>query len=120
MEEIIVSFIHNDSEKDLRLPNHLESKKIAEALHEWAGHAMGWGEEPYDLEYSFNQKNWFRLEKKKSLADAGVWDGSFLRFSKEPQSSLPKEDDFMASDDYTEDNQPEEQTSMDYAWKIID
>lgn len=120
MEEIIVSFIHNDSEKELRLPNHIESKKIAEALHEWLGFERGWGEEAHDLEYSFNQKNWFRMEKKKSLSDAGVWDGTFLRFSRETQSTLPKEDDFMAGDEQEDEAQPAEQAGMGYAWKIIE
>ncbi|MDM5336236.1 hypothetical protein QUF84_03165 [Fictibacillus enclensis] len=119
MEDIILTFIHNDQERDLRLPNHLESKKIAEALHEWLGFERGWGEEPYDLEYSFNQKNWFRLEKKKSLSDAGIWDGAFMRFCREGQSSLPKEDDFVADDD-TEEDQAQVQAESGYAWKIIE
>lgn len=42
-----------------------------------------------------------------------------MRFCREGQSSLPKEDDFVADDD-TEEDQAQVQAESGYAWKIIE
>ncbi|AMA71854.1 MULTISPECIES: hypothetical protein [Aneurinibacillus] len=122
MEEIIVTFIHHHQESDLRLPNQVESEKLVIALNEWLGYEYDWTQGIHDLEYSFDQKHWFRLEKQQSLERAGIWDGAFLRFSKEPASTLPTESAYekMYPSNQETTTEADEVEQLDYVWKIIE
>ncbi|MFC7393143.1 hypothetical protein [Scopulibacillus cellulosilyticus] len=122
MESIIVTFIHHDREIDLFLPNHIDSQSIVIALNEWLGHEYNWSNGVHDLEYSFDLKHWFRLEKQQTFEKAGIWDGAFIRLSKDAVSALQTEKDFekhgltyqddKANHDYQDDT--------GHVWKIID
>ncbi|MBM7643961.1 hypothetical protein JOD45_000152 [Scopulibacillus daqui] len=123
MSSIIVTFIHYDREIDLSLPNHIESQSIAMALHEWLGHGHSRTGGIHDLEYSFDLKHWFRLEKHQTFESAGIWDGAFLRLSKEAVSSLRTEKDVekhgYAFLDHAGEN-GDDHNHTGHAWKIID
>jgi hypothetical protein len=122
LETVIVTFIHKQQERDVRLPCKIESEKLVAALNEWLGYEHNWRHGIHELEYSFDQKNWFRLEKQRSLEYAGIWDGAFLRLSKEPISDLRTEEEYEKNElDDTEDiPKADEVEQLDYVWRIIE
>lgn len=122
MEQVIVTFIHNQRERDVRLPNRVESEKLVIALNEWLGHKYDWANGVHDLEYSFDQKHWFRLEKNQSLEDAGIWDGAFLRLSKDAVSTLQTEKEYEKTRSARKESpiEADEPEQLDYVWKVIE
>lgn len=122
METVIITFIHNQQERDVRLPCKIESEKLVVALNEWLGYEHNWGHGIHELEYSFDQKNWFRLEKQRSLEYVGIWDGAFLRLSKEPISDLRTEEEYEKDklDDMEDIPKADEVEQLDYVWRIIE
>jgi hypothetical protein len=122
VEEVVITFIHNHRERDLRLPNQVEGEKLIIALNEWLGHEYDWGGGIHDIEYSFEQTHWFRLEKHQSLESAGIWDGAFLRLSEGASSSLKTEKEYGTAPSVKEKTEAEvsEPDSSGYAWKLID
>lgn len=122
METVIITFIHNQQERDVRLPCKIESEKLVVALNEWLDYEHNWGHGIHELEYSFDQKNWFRLEKQRSLEYVGIWDGAFLRLSKEPISDLRTEEEYEKDklDDMEDIPKADEVEQLDYVWRIIE
>lgn len=122
MEPIIVTFINNGKETDVRLPNHIEGQKLVPGLIEWSGSEYDWGHGVHDLEFSFDQKHWFRLDKFQTLESAGIWDGAFIRLSEEPSSSLPtfQEAEVLSADEEDVRDTDDLEESQGYVWKILD
>ncbi|RPK15101.1 hypothetical protein [Priestia endophytica] len=113
MEEIIITFIHGKEELDLLLPNDIEAKEAASLLAKHFQHTYK-GMEPPEIEYSFDQKQWYKADPEETLEHAMIWDGVFLRLCKNGMSSLPTI--YEGKDEQIEELV---ERSDDYVWKMI-
>lgn len=120
LEKVIVTFIHKGLENDIAVPNQIEGQKLAGAIHEWLGNEDEWSHGLHDLEYSFDNKHWFCLQKNKTLQEVGIWDGAYMRLSDGITSELPTESQFEMDNDEENGSEYEQHEAPGYAWKIIE
>jgi len=119
LSDIVITFIHDAGEKDIQISNHLEGHQLLQALLEWNGIQNEWAHASRDVEYSFDEKHWFRLDKNQRLEVVGVWDGAFLRLS-EGVSNLSTFDEIKELTPCSPEEENETTPALDYAWKILD
>ncbi|WP_028401642.1 hypothetical protein [Ectobacillus panaciterrae] len=130
MESIIITYISKrNGEMDIELFNGASAAQVVEELYELDGIEYQWKNEMYDLEYAVDGKSWKKLGRKERLADAGIWDGMYLRLRPgiqpipNPAEQNPVEQKPFAPSAPVPSVVPEEPKQPDnkeYVWKLLE